>query len=90
MLPCSDDKGRITGMVSVIYCLALLIASIWPVALEAAGWIYGGGAVLLGLGYTYLAGVFAWKPSLLSARNLFLGSILYLPILLILLVADRK
>lgn len=90
MLPCSDDKGRITGMVSVIYCLALLIASIWPVALEAAGWIYGGGAVLLGLGYTFLAGVFAWKPSLLSARNLFLGSILYLPILLILLVADRK
>ena len=90
MLPCSDDKGRITGLVALIYCLALLVASIWPVALQAAGWIYAGGAILLGLGYTFLAGAFAWKPSMASARSLFLGSILYLPILLILLVADRK
>ena len=90
MLPCSDDKGRITGLVALIYCLALLVASIWPVALQAAGWIYAGGAILLGLGYTFLAGAFAWRPSMASARNLFLGSILYLPILLILLVADRK
>jgi protoheme IX farnesyltransferase len=90
MLPCSDDKGRITGLVALIYCLALLVASIWPVALQAAGWIYAGGAILLGLGYTFLAGAFAWRPSMASARSLFLGSILYLPILLILLVADRK
>jgi len=90
MLPCSDEKGRITGLVALIYCLALLVASIWPVALQAAGWIYAGGAILLGLGYTFFAGAFAWRPSMASARNLFLGSILYLPILLILLVADRK
>ena len=90
MLPCSDEKGRITGLVALIYCLALLVASIWPVALQAAGWIYAVGAILLGLGYTFLAGAFAWRPSMASARSLFLGSILYLPILLILLVADRK
>ena len=90
MLPCRDEEGRVTGLVSVLYCCALLPASLWPVALEAAGWLYGVGAVSLGLGYTYFAGSFAWKPSPASARNLFLSSILYLPLLLILLVSDSR
>jgi protoheme IX farnesyltransferase len=90
MLPCRDEEGRVTGLVSVLYCCALLPASLWPVSLEAAGWLYGVGAVSLGLGYTYFAGIFAWKPSPASARNLFLSSILYLPLLLILLVSDSR
>lgn len=90
MLPCRDEEGRVTGLVSVLYCCALLPASLWPVTLESAGWLYGAGAVLLGLGYAYCAVNFAWKPSASSARNLFLGSILYLPILLILLVSDSR
>jgi len=90
MLPCSDEKGRITGLVSLIYCLALIAASIWPVLLQAAGPIYGLGAVLLGVGYALLAAGFAWRPTMNSARNLFLGSIFYLPLLLILLVADSR
>ena len=90
MLPCSDEKGRITGLVSLIYCLALIAASIWPVLLQAAGPIYGCGAVLLGVGYALLAAGFAWRPTMISARNLFLGSIFYLPLLLILLVADSR
>jgi heme O synthase-like polyprenyltransferase len=61
-----------------------------PVALGAAGWLYGAGAIRLGFGYTYFAGFFAWKPSLATARNLFLSSILYLPLLLILLVSDSR
>jgi protoheme IX farnesyltransferase len=90
MLPCTDEQGRITGLVSVLYCLILLPASIAPVLLGAAGWLYGAGAILLGFGYTYFAGFFAWKPSLATARNLFLSSILYLPLLLILLVSDSR
>jgi heme O synthase-like polyprenyltransferase len=34
--------------------------------------------------------VFALKPTPETARNLFLASVAYLPILLILLVADRR
>ncbi len=90
MLPCTDDGGRVTGLVSVLYCLLLLPASLCPVYLEAAGWIYGVGAIILGMGYTYFAGMFAWKPSLGSARTLFLSSLLYLPLLLILLVSDYR
>jgi protoheme IX farnesyltransferase len=90
MLPCTDEQGRITGLVSVLYCVILLPASMAPVALGAAGWLYGAGVIFLGLGYTYFAGFFAWKPSLGTARNLFLSSILYLPLLLILLVSDSR
>ncbi|MCX6947146.1 MAG: heme o synthase [Verrucomicrobia bacterium] len=90
MLPCTDEGGRLTGLVSVLYCLLLLPASLCPVYLEAAGWIYGAGALILGMGYTYFAGMFAWKPSLASARTLFLSSLLYLPLLLILLVSDYR
>ena len=90
MLPCHDDQGRVTGLVALVYCLALLAASIWPVYLHSAGPLYGLGALILGIGYAFLAGSFAWKPTLASARNLFLASIAYLPVLLILLVFDRK
>jgi len=90
MLPCTDEQGSITGLVSVLYCVILLPASMAPVALGAAGWLYGAGAIFLGLGYTYFAAFFAWKPSLGTARNLFLSSILYLPLLLILLVSDSR
>lgn len=90
MLPCRDEQGRVTGLVALVYCLALLAASIWPVYLQSAGLGYAVGAVVLGGAFAFLAGSFAWKPSMASARNLFLGSIAYLPILLILLVVDRK
>ncbi|NDA09415.1 MAG: protoheme IX farnesyltransferase [Verrucomicrobia bacterium] len=90
MLPCSDDKGRVTGLVSTLYCLALLVAALWPFYLGAAGFGYLVGAVLLSLGFALGAGRFALWPSQKTARSLFLASVAYLPILLILLVGDRR
>ncbi len=90
MLPCFDEGGKITGLVSVLYCIVLLPVSLAPVYFEAAGWLYGAGAILLGFGYTFFAALFAYAPTMPSARNLFLSSILYLPFLLILLVSDYR
>lgn len=90
MLPCHDATGRVTGVVALVYCLALLAASLWPVYLQSAGMLYALGAMVLGTGFTILAAGFAWRPSLVSARKLFLGSLVYLPVVLILLVGDRK
>ena len=90
MLPCFDESGKITGLVSVLYCIVLLPVSLAPVYFEAAGWLYGAGAILLGIGYTFFAALFAYAPTMPSARNLFLSSILYLPFLLILLVSDYR
>lgn len=90
MLPCRDERGRVTGLVALVYCLALVAASLWPVYLRSAGMIYGWGALVLGAGFAFLAAGFAWRPGLASARTLFLGSLVYLPVVLILLVGDRK
>lgn len=90
MLPCSDEKGRVTGLVSTLYCIVLLVVAIWPFYLGAAGPWYLGGAMVLSLAFTVWAIVFALKPAPETARNLFLASVAYLPILLILLVADRR
>ena len=90
MLPCFDESGKITGLVSVLYCIVLLPVSLAPVYFEAAGWLYGAGAILFGFGYTFFAALFAYAPTMPSARNLFLSSILYLPFLLILLVSDYR
>jgi len=90
MLPCWDDQGRITGLVSILYCLALGVAAMWPFWLGAAGLVYLLGAILLSLLFTWAAGKFAIRPSQETARGLFLFSVAYLPILLILMVADRR
>lgn len=90
MLPCSDEKGRVTGLVSTLYCLALLVAAMWPFYLGAAGPWYLAGAVILSLGFAFGAALFAVRPTQDTARTLFLASVAYLPILLILLVADRR
>lgn len=90
MLPCADDQGRITGLVSVLYCLALWVAAMWPFWLGAAGSVYLVGAILLSLSFAWAAGKFAIRPTQETARSLFLFSVAYLPILLILLVADRR
>ena len=90
MLPCSDNQGRVTGLVATLYCLVLLVVSVWPFALGAAGVWYLGGAVVLGLAFLAMAARFAIQPTGETAKQLFLASIAYLPILLILLVVDRR
>ena len=90
MLPCSDNQGRVTGLVATLYCLVLLVVTVWPFALGAAGAWYLGGAMILGLAFLAMAARFAIQPTGETARQLFLTSVVYLPILLILLVADRQ
>ena len=90
MLACHDERGRVTGLVATLYCLALLVVSLWPFYLGAAGMLYLGGALLLGLAFAGLASRFAIHPTSDTARQLFLASVVYLPILLILLVVDRR
>jgi len=90
MLPCSDEQGRVTGLVSTLYCVVLLVVVIWPFYLGAAGPWYLGGAVALSLGFTAAALGFTLKPTPDTARYLFLASVAYLPTVLILLVADRR
>jgi protoheme IX farnesyltransferase len=93
MLPVIDRDGWLTGWNMVAYCLALIPASLTPVLLGSAGWVYLVGAVLLGLGFLARALGF-WRArghrrTRTQARRVLRASLVYLPGLLALLLMDR-
>lgn len=89
MLPNVDPDGRRTGTVAVVHTLALLVVSVLPVVFGLAGVVYLAGAVILGLVFLRFSVAFARKLSRAEARGLFYASIIYLPLLLILMVLDK-
>ena len=84
-----DPSGGATALMANLYVVALL-----PLGLVAAlggltGWTFAAGALLLGGGLLVLSTRMARDRSLRNARRLFLATLLYLPLLLGLMVADR-
>jgi len=88
MLPHRDPRGVLTGGHSTAYALALLPVGLLPAALGFAGMWYFAGALVLGVVYLLAAVRFWWSVSDLTARALLRTSILYLPIVLLLLVLN--
>lgn len=90
MLPVIDADGIMTGRQSVMYAAALVPVSVLPMLFGLASAAYGIGALLLGIFLTVMAMIFALKRSRENARMLFLSSITYLPLLLILMAVTRR
>ncbi len=89
MLPVLEPDGRSTGYQATIYCAALLPVSLAPTVAGMDGPLYFGGAFALSLLFLGLTIRFARTRSTADARRLFFGSILYLPLLWILMIAAR-
>jgi protoheme IX farnesyltransferase len=89
MLPVVEPDGRSTARQAVAYAAALVPASLAPAALGLAGPLYAAGALGLGLLFLTLAIRFAAARTIPSARTLFFGSLLYLPALWALMIANR-
>ena len=89
MLPVVEPDGRVTGQQIVVYTLMLLPVSLLPTFLGMSGRIYLAGAVLLGLLFLYSSLRAAFSMSRQQARRLLLASVLYLPLLFILMVLNR-
>jgi len=89
MLPNVDPDGSRTGHQAVSHTLGLLPFSLCPFVFGLAGAVYLTGAILLGATYFGCAVGFARRLDIRSARRLFLASIIYLPLLLVLMVADK-
>jgi protoheme IX farnesyltransferase len=89
LLPIVEPDGGSTGRQAVIYAAALVPVSLAPTAAAMTGNLYLAGAGLMGIGFLALAARFAWRRTTLDARRLFFGSILYLPLLWILMVVNR-
>jgi heme o synthase len=89
MLPVIDSDGRRTGRHAVLETAALLPVSLLPFFLNLAGAGYALGAAILSSCFFWFALRFARSLTLPRARQLFYVSILYLPLLLALMMADR-
>ncbi len=89
VLPVIDQNGNLTGMQIVVNCLALLSVSLLPTLLGLTGDVYFVGALLLGMGFLASGVHVAILKSNFSARRVLHASIIYLPILLLLMSIDK-
>jgi protoheme IX farnesyltransferase len=89
MLPVVEPDGRVTAQQIVIYTLLLLPVSLLPTALGISGKVYLYGAIVLGLLFLYSSLRAAFSKSRQEARRLLLASVIYLPLLFILMVLNR-
>jgi heme o synthase len=89
LLPVLEPDGRRTGQQALLYAAALWPVSLMPAAIGLADVPYSILAALLGAGLIALSAMFARERTTLTARRLFLYSIIYLPLLWTALVVDR-
>jgi len=88
MLGVTDPTGHQTRSQAVLYALALIPASLLPALLGLSGSVYALFALSLGLAYLAAAVRFWLRADSPTARGLFRTSLIYLPLLLILLSLD--
>ena len=88
MLPSVDPTGAITGRQAAFHALALVPAALMPSAIGLAGPFYFVGALALGLFYLTYSVKFWSDVSDTSARRLLRASIVYLPLILLLLLLN--
>jgi protoheme IX farnesyltransferase len=88
MLPVIDASGTRTARTMLMHTLALIAASLWPLAF-GAGALYAVAAGALGLMFLALAASFARRPSVAAARKVLRMSLVYLPAVFLVLFLDR-
>lgn len=89
MLPSLDPTGMLTCNLVVLYTAALLPLAFATTIAGIAGWTFFAGAVVLGMVWIGLAIQLRESREERHARRVFFASLIYLPLLLGLLVADR-
>jgi protoheme IX farnesyltransferase len=89
MLPVIEPDGRSTARQTVLYTAALLPLSLAPTLIGMTTPMYFIAAFILTLGFLVLTLQFAKSRSTGDARRVFFASIVYLPILWILMIVGR-
>jgi protoheme IX farnesyltransferase len=90
LLPVIEPDGRSTGRQAVLYTAALVPMSLMPTLVGLASPWYLMGAITLGAILMFFSVEFSSTRTMASARRLFFGSILYLPLLWTILVVDHR
>jgi protoheme IX farnesyltransferase len=89
MLPVVDPDGHITFPVTVVFAMLHLPLGLLVTLAGVAGPWFAVGSLLLGLWWVYLGLRLYRSHSDRDARRVFLASLAYLPLALMLMVADR-
>lgn len=90
MLPVIETNGRMTGRQIVLYTLMLIPTSLVPTIIGMSGKVYFFGAIMLGVVFLYCGIRAALDHSKTTARRLLLASVIYLPLLFILMVLNQR
>ena len=89
MLPVIDPDGRRAGKQAVLYAAALVPVSLLPTLAGISGVVYFASALVLSVVLLTLAIRFASTRTDAAARALFFGSITYLPLIWIVMIANK-
>ena len=90
LLPVIEPDGASTGRQVVTYSLALLFVGLVPTLIGLTGWLYFFGALTLGVSLLACGVMLAVFRSMADARRLLYASLVYLPILLVLMALDKS
>lgn len=88
MLPVIEPRGTSTFIQIFITTCLLLPVSLMPAYLGLSGNVYLYGALFSGLMLLFIAGNFIFSHSMSDARQLLKASVIYLPVLLLLIIVD--
>jgi heme o synthase len=89
VLPFGERRGPFMASQSLLPPLALVPLSLTPTFLGYAGFVYLVGALLLSSSFFYYGARLALGRSNATARRLLFASIIYLPLLFLLMVLDQ-
>jgi len=89
MLPSIYPESKRTSYVILFFTVALFITSLGLYILKVAGIVYAVGAALLGGAFFMVALKVIMESNKKNARRLMLASIIYLPLLLIIILIER-
>ncbi len=90
MLPVIDRQGRRTCRQVLLFAVTLIPVSLLPVTMGLSGNLYFHAAWILGLVQLGFAIDFARRKTSLTARRLFFASIVYLPLLLVMMMINKS
>jgi len=90
VLPASEIKDRFVTWQTLLPTLGLFVVAMVPALRGQSGIVYLAGALALGGAFLYYGTRFAFQRSIACARQLLFASIVYLPVLFVLLALDKK
>lgn len=88
LMPPADAEGRMIGLHMILYAAALIPMSLVPTLIGLTGGVYFWGALMLGAWLLWLSAKAGAHMTNYNARKVFLGSLLYQPLLLGLMLVD--